>query len=295
MSGSVCKFTAKPRACASGKNAAYITRESGTHGDENGIYLHNLNELKGADYRETRTNILSYAEARQDEEMSRPTRGGGESRTHYRCILSWDRKEDTQEARKQVKEFLKENFPDARAVAAMHQDTEHTHAHIWIDARQTNDRKLHLNRKDYRTIDDRWAKNYGRHYGQQYERDHLAKKDEKREYRKARAQGIEKPKPQRASRVTSSRDHTERERRNYGAHQARLRGNQRASTGRDQETPRARRSEARAAEPSLTRGEREISRFTQQSQRTIEAGRAALQQAERLRERNRERIEERDR
>ncbi len=295
MSGSVCKFTAKPRACASGKNAAYITRESGTYGDENGIYLHNLDELKGADYRETRTNILSYAEARQDEELSRPTRGGGEARTHYRCILSWDRKEDTQEARKQVKEFLKENFPHARAVAAIHQDTEHTHAHIWMDARQMNDRKLHLNRKDYRTLDDRWAKNYGRHYGQQYEHDHLAKKAEKREYKQARAQGIEKPRPQRTSRATSPKEHTERERRNYGATEARPRRDQRAATGRDQATSRARRGEAGAGEPGLTRGEREISRFTQQSQRTLEAGRAALQQAERLRQRNRERIEGRDR
>jgi hypothetical protein len=295
MSGALCKFNAKPRAGASGQHASYLTRESATGGNEEGIYLHNLGELKGADYRDTRTNIVSYAEARQDEELARPTRGGGQARTHYRCILSWDRKEDTEHALKQVKDYLKENFPNARAVAAIHQDTGHTHAHIWIDARQTDGKKLHLSHKDYRTLDDRWAKNYARHYGQQYEHDHLAKKKETREHKKARAQGIEKPKPQRARRATTTKEHSERERQNYGVHQARPRGNKRPATSRNQQAPNAGRGATGNGKHDASRGEREINRFSNQVERATEAARGALQQVERLREFLRDRVIGRDR
>jgi hypothetical protein len=267
--GAVCKFNAKPRAGASGDHARYITRESATEGNEKGIYLHNTDGLRGQNYLDTRSNVIANALTRQDEELSQPRRGGGEQRTHYRCIVSWDRKEETEKAVGQVKEFLSERFPDARAVAAIHQDTEHTHAHIWIDARQIDGKKIHLDRQEYRKLDEAWARTYGRHYGKEYERDHLAKKVETRSYKQSRAQGDQVEKPARAGRATKPQEHAQRERRNYGADESRLGRNQPTASGREQE-----------AAP----GERKTEQLTRLLDRATDAARGALQQVEKLRD-----------
>jgi hypothetical protein len=229
MSGALCKFTGKPNASRSGKHAAYITRETGTHGEERAIYLHNLDDLKGIDYRETRTNFISYAEARQDEELAKRK----DARTHYRCILSFDRQEDTEKARELAAQFLKENFPEARAAVAIHRDTKNTHAHIWVEARQLDDRKIHLPKNTFRTLDDRWAKIYAREYGEKYEREHLEKKEETRNFKRAKAQGKEHARPERASRPTTAKEHNEREARNYGDNQGDARSDQRADSDRE--------------------------------------------------------------
>lgn len=268
-SGAVCKFSAKPRAGASGDNVRYITRETATEGSDKGIHLHNTEELRGQNYIETRANVIANALARQDDELSRPQRGGGETRTHYRCIVSWDRKEETEKAITQVKEFLSERFPNARAVAAVHQDTQHTHAHIWIDARQVDGKKIHLDRQEFRRLDDAWARTYGKHYGKEYERGHLAKKAETRSYKQARAQGAEHEKPERAGRVTKPKEHANRERRNYGVDESRSGRNQPTASGREQ-----------AAAP----GERKTEQLTRLLDRATDAARGALQQVERLRD-----------
>ncbi len=246
MSGAFIKFNAKPNAGASGKHATYITRETGTQSDERAIYLHNLEELRGADYRETRTNFISYAEARQDEERAKRS----DARTHYRCILSFERREETEKARDLAAQFLKENFPDARAAVAIHQDTNHSHAHIWIDARQIDDRKIHLPKDTFKTLDDRWARIYGREYGKEYEREHLAKKEETRNFKRAKAQGREHPRPSRVSRPTTAKEHKEREARNYGIHEGAARSDKRAATDREQTIKAAEQEINRRAEAS---------------------------------------------
>lgn len=294
MSGVMMKFSATVRAAASGANAAYITRESATRGDEEGIHLHNLEELRGGDYRETRTNIISYAAARQDDELTRPRRGGGETRTHYRMMLSWDRREETGKAVSQIKEYIENQFPRARAVVAIHQDTDNTHGHVWLDARQTDGRKISIGRADYKTLDDRWAGQYARHYGREYERDHLAKKEETRAMKgeAVRAKGEGRrlpprpprlnlkalPAPERKAATRAVMD--VREARNYGANEG--------TVGRDQPelairaTPIARDG---AGERGATPGERLIERVVDVYNRALAAARSALQSVERLRDR----------
>ena len=44
--------------------------------------------------------------------------------------------------------FLRENFPLCPAFVAIHDDTEHRHAHIYVHARQLDDRKTNLG-QDY--------------------------------------------------------------------------------------------------------------------------------------------------
>ena len=316
---SVSKFSVG-RGSASGANAAYITRESATEGREESVYLHNMEELRGEDYRETRTNIISYAHARQDEEQVAKRRGGGEARTHYRGALTFDRKEETEQARRMAEQFLKSNFPKARAVAAVHQDTAHTHVHLWIDARGTDGKKLHLNYKEYRSLDERWVKQYAREYGQQYERDHLAKKAETREYKRARAGGEERVRPARAGRLTKPGEHQEREQRNYGVDEITVGRDQRELAGRDQAVARGSSGQGvgdvgygfgydvsrdddgfvtvggggtAGGKQAVDRAVEQLERAAQQSDRTESAARGALQSVERVRDRAHERELER--
>ncbi len=113
---SVMKF--KGHKTASGKNVDYIMRDSAC----NDVSFHNLKELESESQYENKVNARSYVYNREEEEKGR---------THYRVTLSWDREEETEKAREMTHEFLQENFKDSRAVVAIHQDTEHTHAHVW--------------------------------------------------------------------------------------------------------------------------------------------------------------------
>jgi hypothetical protein len=162
--------------------------ENNTH-----LYLHNLENLKGQDYRETRTNFISYAEARLDEESTKTQRGAGNARTHYRVILSFDRNENSSTAQELSQKWLKENFPDCRAAAAIHRDTKNTHVHVWVDSRKLDDKKLILDNKKYRQLDESWARIYAERYGREYLIDHLDKKEKtknyKCEYAKAKSEG----------------------------------------------------------------------------------------------------------
>jgi hypothetical protein len=224
MSGVFIKFTIPKNGRTSAANVRYITRETATNASDRNIQFHNLENLRGQNYRETRTNFISYAEAKLDEESVKVRRGGGNARTHYRVVLSFDRNESTNTAQELSQKWLKENFSDCRAASVVHQDTQHTHAHVWIEATKLNDKKLQLDNKKYRQLDESWAKIYAEKYGARYLTDHLAKKEQtknyKREYVKAKLEGrfIEKLKDKPAV------DYKKREANNYdksgiGVHQ----------------------------------------------------------------------------
>lgn len=115
----------------SGRHASYITRESASRD----ISFYNLDELRGENDHDNRVNAIAHAYSREDVETAK---GGERGRTHYKLILSWDKKEETDRARDEAHKFLKENFEKGRGFVAIHQDTEHTHAHVWLDARGTD-------------------------------------------------------------------------------------------------------------------------------------------------------------
>jgi hypothetical protein len=186
---SILKFSGTANPAASTANVKYITRERAC----DDLSFYNLPEL------ETRADAIAYAERRAEEESERPGRGGGVQRNHHRMVLSFDRTETTDAAREQAHEFMRENFPNARAVVSIHQDKPgQTHAHIWIDARGTDDRKLRLDKATYKSLDERWARQYDRTYGTDYEREYQQKKAETREWKRDRVAGINRPKPTRA-------------------------------------------------------------------------------------------------
>jgi hypothetical protein len=220
MSGIYIRFTAPKSGKASAANINYITRQNASGADEHAINLHNLDELKGEDYRETTTNLKAFAEMRLNDEATRTKRGAGEARTHYRAILSFDRQENTIKAGELAKEWLKQNFPDARACAVVHQNTKNTHIHLWVDCRKIDDRKIHTDNKTFKNLDTTWAKIYAKEYGEHYLKDHIDKKQEskkfKQDYRKAKAEGKTTPAApprQRQNKIQSSK---QQERTSYG-------------------------------------------------------------------------------
>src|SRR5205823_12548 len=106
-----------------------------------------------------------------------------QTRTHYRVILSFEREVETEKAKLMVSAWLdKTPFKNAPAIAAIHRDTAHPHAHILIDSRQVTGKKVDLSPRQYRTLDEIWNEIYCREFGLDHH-EHLNKKAETREYK----------------------------------------------------------------------------------------------------------------
>jgi hypothetical protein len=233
MSGIFIQFKAPKTGAASAANTKYITREPATGADPRALYLHNLEHLQGEDYRETRNNIISFAETRLDEEQARSRTNPRESRTHYRAILSFDRQEDSEKARELAKVWLEKNFQDARAVVAVHQDKSHSHCHVWLDSTDVNDRKLQINNRQFKNLDKSWAQIYSKEYGDHYLKQHLEKKQEtkkfKQEYRLAKEEGRATPAAPIREKQNKIQNSRQQERESYGfSQQSRINGDKRA-------------------------------------------------------------------
>lgn len=143
---------------------------------------------KAKTFEELRESAVSFAEVR--ERLETKGREGKRVRSHYRAVVSFERQLETERAAALVAEWLKEAFPEARAMAFTHQNTEHTHAHIWIDARKPDGRKLHFSRQEYRRLDEVWNRIYSRELGRD-EAEHLSKKYDERDSNKSRRDGDE--------------------------------------------------------------------------------------------------------
>jgi hypothetical protein len=228
---SIAKFSAKPNPKASGKNVEYLCRQIACES----ISFHNLKYLDAQDELEKRSNAIAYAETRQIQERNLTG-----NRNHYRLILSWDKKEETEFARNKTHEFIQKKFPNCCAIVGIHQDTAHTHAHIWIDARDINDKKLQISHREYRSIDVDWAKNYDKTYGTNYAQQYEIKKNQTKKWKEKRAasekftgkQPLPTDKPHRASDEQTAEFYREKELEMYGGNddKARSRGKKRPTS-----------------------------------------------------------------
>lgn len=143
------------------------------------------------------TNLRTYFGYKEQFEKAK----GG--RTHYRVILSFDVPATNEQIRGLTNQFLKDTFPKAIGFAAIHRDTDHPHAHVYLHARQIDGRKIYLSRDAYRTIDENWAKIYSQFAGDRsiYVQ-HLRKKEETQQWKIAAAEAYRRgepipPKPER--------------------------------------------------------------------------------------------------
>lgn len=165
---------------ASAKHVAYITRERAVLEREQGILLYHLPEhvRTARDYDEFRQTLIAHADVREDSEIARH-RSRGEPRTHYRVTASFERDMPTEKAFGMTEEWLERAFPKARGFAAIHRDTEQTHVHVWIDARQIDGRKIQLSRQQHRSLDLSWNQIYSREMGRDPQ-EHERKKEQTR-------------------------------------------------------------------------------------------------------------------
>lgn len=267
------------RAGGGGGNASYITRGSATGRDERAIGTYNYPDYvtDASDYKELRDRIIEYNRQQEQDEMDRPQKGRGEARTHYRAIASFEGKVESEYARTLGSEWVERNFPKSRAVIAVHQDTEHTHCHINIQARGTDGKKLNIAPKQYRNLDQDWARIYGREFGLDKYHEHVAKKKETREFKRAIVQGEKKPKPERADRQLIREDFKSREQRNHGTHQSRVRRDQRRSTDGDPAT--------QGGKSELEGIARTSQRAAGEANRAVQAARESLRAVEAIRDR----------
>ena len=187
---------------AGGKNAGYVTREGAVRDGRDGVLLHNLpadvteGVAEAGSYGEARDHLTAYARTQEACEVRRHGGRAGEPRTHYRAVLSFERDVTTERAKAMTAEWLGDQFGGARAFAVVHRNTDHAHVHVWIDARGVDGKKLHFSRSEYRGLDVAWNRVYSREMGRD-EREHLDKKAETREYRRARAEGRPAERPAR--------------------------------------------------------------------------------------------------
>jgi len=250
---------------ASGRNVDYIMRDSACED----VSFHNLEELESENQYENKVNARSYVYNREEEEKGR---------THYRVTLSWDREEETEKAREMTHEFLQENFKDARAVVAIHQDTEHTHAHVWVDARQENGKKIHSEKNHINELSRSWQNQYDRQYQTSYEKEFAAKREESRQYREDRHNGKESEKPGRAQ--MTSEQFREKDQRDAGVKTNVI---DQERTGNNQRPFEVRNSNVKEAEQTVDRSHQQLEQGERAVSRVEQAASGAIRETKELR------------
>jgi hypothetical protein len=163
---SFCRFTVGTSG-ASAANLRYISRRDAVKERERGTFFRNLPD--GVDwastYGELRANLEAFAWAREESEKGRLRGKGssGQSRTHYRCVLSFENETKTPIIERLVDEWLREAMPAAVVCSFVHRNTEHVHVHCWIDARGTDGRKLDFSSRQWKQLGAKWDRIYSRH------------------------------------------------------------------------------------------------------------------------------------
>jgi hypothetical protein len=94
-----------------------------------------------------------------------------------------------------VNAFLRANFPLCPAFVAVHDDTEHRHAHVYVHARQLDNRRVALG-QDYFRLDESWMEICAKHlnHPEIYER-HIELKEETRRWRERTEKARDAGKP----------------------------------------------------------------------------------------------------
>lgn len=100
---------------------------------------------------EKRENLVAHFSALADLEE----RLGGLS--HFRLILSVGTEVSISELKAMVNAYLREHFPLCPAFVAIHDNTDHRHAHVYVHARQLDNRRVDLG-QDYFRLDEGWMR-----------------------------------------------------------------------------------------------------------------------------------------
>lgn len=175
----MCRFHVPAPGASSPAYVAYITRPGAVLDRGEGIRLLNfppeIMGLPSTTYSSERCALIAWATTREAMERMNAHSRRGSKRTHYRAVLSFEDAVETSNALRLAAAWVVCAFPRASALLSLHRDTDHPHVHIWLDARQTDGRKIDLSARQYRQLDEMWARLYCRERGQD-EREYLLKK-----------------------------------------------------------------------------------------------------------------------
>ena len=251
----------------------YISRPDAVREGREGTLLFGLpSDVTEADsYHNLRTNLLSYAWMRETVETARAAKG----RAHYRALLSFERDAANSQARGLIQDWLTQCFPAARAAAFFHRNTAHLHAHVWIEARQKDGRKIHLDARQYRRLDEVWNRLYCRAMGRE-EREHL---DKKRENRRGRGGAQRQTRPARQDRTGERAMYHDREIRGAGGYEL-----EKGGTGSHQPAPAGGPADGERGERLAASGEPAFERLLERYRRAARSVDAAVSETLRLRD-----------
>lgn len=272
---SILKF--KGHSKASGKNVGYITRETAC----DSVSFHNLKELETGDRYDNKVNALSYAYNREEEETQR---------THYRVTLSWEGKEETEKAKEMTHEFLQKEFPNARAVVAVHQDTDQTHSHVWIEARQLDDKKIHSPKNHINQICKSWQTQYDREYQTERAKEYEQKREESRQHREDKHNGRESVAPDRAG--MRAQDYRNKDLRDAGVKENEF---EQSATGGNQRPFAVRDSAVKEADRAVTGSQQQIEESKRNSDESKQRFERAIESLDRAQSSVRQLRDEADR
>jgi hypothetical protein len=134
---------------------------------------------------QSKSEALSYAERRQWEEDLKPLNGAAQRRNHQRMELSFVSESNPERALNIAQNFVSSKFPTARAILAVHTNTQNLHCHVWLDNRTISGNKVHLSNSQYKKLGDDWARFtddiYGTNYAEQFQAKRLQNISERQE------------------------------------------------------------------------------------------------------------------
>lgn len=283
---------------ASMAHMEYISRQTAVLDQEEGVLMRNIpDSVKEArNYRELRENLACYAWVREKSERAiyRAKAKGG-VRTHYRVMASFERDVSTEKIKQMMNEWLESKVPSARACGFIHRDTDHTHIHIWVDARQINGEKLHFGSGSYKSLDKEWNRVYSKEMGRP-EKEYLDRIERNKQERVLKNEMnkllvLDENRDGEVAKKQSREIYVQREEHNTGVKeidQERARGNQQQTSnvierGQEREsTIKAESRESRGGEQRGSRGERVLPRASGMAgERVEEAGRQDIGSRER--------------
>ncbi len=165
----------------------YVSRTEAVVERNEGAFFRNMpKEAIGVGkYRDVRASLEAFAWAREESETALHQRRGsrGIARSHYRCVLSFEREVATPDIRRMVEEWLRDSFPLAVVAGFVHRNTDHVHVHCWIDARGVDGKKLDFSPREYRRIGAGWDRIYTREIARE---DRLLNRFGEEDFRKAK-------------------------------------------------------------------------------------------------------------
>ena len=104
--------------------------------------------------------LIAWADQVDRRERLRHGRRAGRPRTFYRVVLSYKKSLSTPKVIDDAAQWLSGAFPEARALGAVHKNTDNPHIHLFLSARLASGRKIHYHKREFERLLRSWCAVY---------------------------------------------------------------------------------------------------------------------------------------